>query len=70
MKMFKLARKYGRQIVVAGGALVTGSAFAAVPTDVSSAITDMKADTLTVASAFLVVSIVVAAYLAMKKGAK
>jgi len=47
-----------------------GSAFAAVPADVSTAITDMNEDTLTVAAAFLVVSIVVAAYLAMKKGAK
>lgn len=66
------ALKYGRKIAAVGTglSLTVGQAFAAVPADVSTAITDMKADTLTVAAAFLVVSIVVAAYLAMKKGAK
>lgn len=46
------------------------SAFAAVPAAVTTAITDMQADGVTVATGFLVASIVVAAFLFMKRGAR
>jgi len=46
----------------------TGSAFAAVPADVTSAIADMKADALVVAGAFLVAVIALAAFKMMRKG--
>jgi hypothetical protein len=42
--------------------------FAAVPTEVSTAITDMKADALTVAAAVLVAIIVVMAVKFIRKG--
>lgn len=44
--------------------------FAAVPAAVTTAITDMQADGVTVATGFLVASIVVAAFLFMKRGAR
>ena len=45
-----------------------GSAFAAVPTEVSTALTDAKADALTVAGLALVVVIGIAAFKYMKRG--
>lgn len=45
-----------------------GSAFAAVPTEVSTALTDMKADALTVAGLVLVAIIAIAAFKFMRKG--
>jgi len=54
-----------------GGLVVSAlplSAFAAVPTEVTTAMTDMKADALTVAGAFLVVVIAIAAFKLMKSG--
>lgn len=40
---------------VVGGLVVSaGSAFAAVPTDITTALTDMKADSITVGVAFVV----------------
>lgn len=47
-----------------------GSAQAAVPAEVTTAITDMKADALTVAAGFLVAFIAVTAFLYMRKGAR
>lgn len=47
-----------------------GNAVAAVPADVTSAIADMKSDGITVATAFLVAGIAIAAFLFMRKGAK
>lgn len=47
-----------------------GNAVAAVPGDVSAAIADMKSDGITVATAFLVAGIAIAAFLFMRKGAK
>ena len=44
--------------------------YAAVPSDVSTALTDMKADTMTVAGAFVVLAILVAALMWMRKPAK
>ena len=49
--------------------LVT-SAHAALPADVSTALTDMKADTMSVAGAFVVLAILVAAFMWMRKPAK
>jgi len=45
-----------------------GSAFAAVPADVSTALTDMKADALTVAGLVIVALIAVMAFKFMRKG--
>lgn len=46
------------------------SAFAAIPANVTTALTDMAADSLTVAGAFLAAAIVLAAYMFMRRGAK
>jgi len=56
--------------IPAGLSLLAGQAYAAVPADVTTAMTDMKADGITVATAFLVASIVIMAFLFMRKGAK
>lgn len=55
---------------VAAGSLVAGvgSALAAVPTEVTTAMTDMKADALTVAGLVLVAIIAVMAFKFMRKG--
>ena len=45
-----------------------GSAFAAVPAEVSTALTDMKADALTVAGLVIVAFIAVMAFKFMRKG--
>ena len=47
----------------------TGSAFAALPADATSAIADMKTDGALLAGAFLVVCIVIGAIKVLKKGA-
>ena len=53
---------------VAGGSMATfGSAFAAVPTEVTTAIADMKADALTVGAAFVVAVIALKALHLMKR---
>jgi len=46
------------------------SAFAAVPTEVTSAMSDMKTDGLAVASAFLVAFIAISAFAMMRRGVK
>lgn len=46
------------------------AAFAAVPAAVTAAIGDMQADGLVVATAFLVATIVIIAFLFMKRGAR
>lgn len=55
---------------IASAALVLAplSAFAAVPADVTTALTDMKADALTVAAVVLVAIIAVAAVKFIRKG--
>jgi len=55
-------------LVPAALAATAGSAFAAVPTEVSTAMADMKADALTVAGLVLVAIIAVAAFKFMRKG--
>lgn len=54
--------------VVVSSAAGVGSAMAAVPTEVSTALTDMKADALTVAGIVLVAIIAVAAIKFIRKG--
>lgn len=46
---------------LAGISALAGQAYAAVPADVNTALTDMKADGITVATAFLVAILAVAA---------
>jgi hypothetical protein len=47
--------------------LMAGSAFAAVPVDVTTALTDAKADSLTVAGLALVIIIAIAAFKYMRR---
>lgn len=58
----------GRNAAAASLATVGGYAVAAVPTDVSTALTDMKADALTVAGLVIVALIAVMAFKFMRKG--
>lgn len=55
-------------LVPAALAASAGSALAAVPTEVTTALTEMKADALIVASLVLVAIIAVAAFKFMRKG--
>jgi len=66
--MRNMFQKYGPKL--GAGSLVggLGSAFAAVPTEVTTAITDMKADGLVVAAAVLVAIIAIAAVKFIRKG--
>ena len=62
-----------KQWAVVGSALVGGAVAqvqAAVPTEVTTAMTDMKADGITVATGFLVAAIAISAFLLMRRGAK
>lgn len=69
MKPINQARKYGQKIAfaVSGFALTTGSVFAAVPLEVTTALTDAKADSLTVAGLALVIIIAIAAFKFMRR---
>lgn len=64
MRYFNQARKYLAVVPM----VAAGSAMAAVPTDVTTALTDMKADALTVAAVVLVAIIAVAAVKFIRKG--
>lgn len=59
-----------KRFAVAGGSLavLANQAMAAVPADVTTAITDMKADGLTVATAVLVAVIAIYAIKFIRKG--
>ena len=61
--------KFGSRVAVAGGVLFVsaGSALAAVPTDVVTAMADMKTDALTVGAAFLVAIVAIAALKLMRR---
>lgn len=63
--MFK---KISAATVLLAGSIA--SAFAAVPTDVTTAMSDMKTDGLAVAGAFLVALIAIAAFGMMRRGIK
>lgn len=57
-----------RKTILGSGLLASfGSAFAAVPADVTTAITDMKADALVVGTAFVVAVIALKALKLMKR---
>jgi len=56
--------------VAASGAALVGQAYAAVPTEVTTAMGDMKSDGITIATAFLVATIAITAFLFMRKGAR
>jgi polyferredoxin len=64
----KIAGKVVSVAAVSG--IAVGQAFAALPTEVTTAMTDMKTDGIAVATAFLVATIAVVAFLFMRKGAK
>lgn len=64
----KQAAKLG--LVGAAALAYINQALAAVPAEVTTAVGDMKADGITVATAFLVATIAVAAFLFMKRGAR
>lgn len=64
----KQAAKLG--LVGAAALAYVNQALAAVPAEVTTAVGDMKADGITVATAFLVATIAVAAFLFMKRGAR
>ena len=70
--MRNIARKYGSKIAAVGTglSLVCGSALAAVPADVTTAMADLKTDAIAVATVFLVATIAIAAFVFMKRGAK
>lgn len=62
--MFKKAKL----AALAALSMAAGSAMAAVPTEVTTALADAKADTLTVAGAALILVISVAAFKYMRRG--
>ena len=57
MKLFKQSLKYGAGVALAAA----GAAHAAVPAEITTAISTMQEDGVTVATAFVVASIAVAA---------
>lgn len=56
-----------KYLAVAPLSALAGSVFAAVPAEVSSALTDAKADSLTVAGLALVIIIAIAAFKFMRR---
>lgn len=72
MKLFKQVRRYGSRLVakVAGVTAVgIGSAVAAVPENVTTAMGDGLTDVKTVAAAGLIIVIALAVFRYMKRGA-
>lgn len=55
-------------VSIAGLSMLASQAFAAVPTDVTTALTDAKTDSLAVAGLALVVIIGIAAFKYMRRG--
>ena len=56
-----------KALFVAGSALATGSAFAAVPTEVTTALTDAGADAAVIGGAVLVVIVGISAFKYMRR---
>lgn len=54
--------------LVASGVLVAGNAIAAVPADVTTALTEAKADGILVATAVLIAIVAIYAFKLMRKG--
>lgn len=69
MKTFNIVRKFGSRVAgaAAGLAVVAGSAHAAVPAEVTTAMGDMKTDALVVGAAFLVALVAIAALKMMRR---
>lgn len=67
----ELAHRNAQRVayVAAGSTVMAGNAMAAVPEAVTTAMADMKADAIVVASAFLVAIIAIAAFKLMRRGA-
>lgn len=65
-----MTKKTALRLAAIGGTVAAsaGSAMAAVPTEVTTALADMKADALTVAGLVLVAVIAVVAFKFMRKG--
>ena len=68
--MRKMFEKQGKKLGLAGAALLAfvDQCMAAVPTEVSTALADGKADALTVAGLGLVIVIAIAAFKYMRRG--
>lgn len=64
MKLTQIARKYGRSLVAGSAVMAAGiaPAMAAVSTEVSTALSDAKADVATVGGLVLVVIVAAAAF--------
>lgn len=67
--MLKTLKSWGAKALGAAtlGFASVGSAFAAVPADVTTALTDSKADSITIATAALVIIIGIAAFGYMRR---
>lgn len=65
-----VAVKYGRKLAAAGTVLAAsaGSAMAAVSTEVTTAMSDGKADALTIAGGFLLIIIAVGVFKHARRG--
>ena len=59
-----------RFAVLASGVGVSGLASAAVPAEVTTAMASMSADSIAIATAFLVAAIALAAFVFMRRGAR
>lgn len=68
MKLFKQAKKYGARFALATGTAVATAAHAAVPEAVTTEMSSMKADGITIATAVLVAIIAIFAFKFMRKG--
>lgn len=66
MKNFKQKIKYAAALPM----VVAGSAFAAVPAEVTTSLTDGKADAISVAGSVLAIIIAITAFLWMRRAAK
>lgn len=67
MKLINQVRKYFTRAVV-GLVATTGTALAAVPMDVTTALSDAKTDGVTVATAVLVAVVAIFAFKLMRRG--
>lgn len=65
--MFK-NQKNAVRAILASGAVIAGNAMAAVPAEVSTALSDAKADGIVVATAVLIAIVAIYAFKLMRKG--
>ena len=71
MKSFtRISHRGVVKTVATGALLLAGNAYAAVPTEVTTSLTDGKADAITVAGAVLAIMIAVSAFIWMRRAAK